>query len=140
MKAFFTLLVLSFLFWSPTVRADGPDDEYVSIYSQIEQGDTLNEKGKTAAALTNYAAAEKSLKVFKKNYPDWNPKIVTYRLKYLAGKIASPPVQPPPGANPTNTPAAAPTNAPAALTTNAPAARRSRAGSQTCHAPAVRRK
>jgi Flp pilus assembly protein TadD len=120
MKAFFTLLVLSLLVWSPNVRADGPDDEYVSIYSQIEQGDTLNEKGKTASALTNYVAAEKALKLFKKNYPDWNPKIVTYRLKYLAEKITSLPVQPPPGANSTNAPAAAPTNAPTTMTTNAP--------------------
>jgi Flp pilus assembly protein TadD len=120
MKAFFTLLVLSLLLWSPSVRADGPDDEYVGIYSQIEQADNLNEKGKTAPALTNYVAAEKALKVFKKNYPDWNPKIVTYRLKYLAGKIATLPAQTPPGANSTNAPAPALTNAPATMTTNAP--------------------
>src|SRR2546426_349351 len=69
------------------VRAEGPDEQYVAIYNVIQQADTLENSGQPTEALTKYVAAQSSLQRFQKTYPDWNPKVVAFRLNYLAGKI-----------------------------------------------------
>ncbi len=121
MKRIFTVIIFSLVILLPAARAEGPDDQYVSIYNIIQQGDTFNEKGQAASAMAKYAEAETELKRFHANYPDWNIKVVNYRLKYLAAKITELSSQPPPPAV-TNTPAAPATNAPAEISTNAPPA------------------
>src|SRR6185312_5233527 len=88
MKTIVALLAFSLLLLSSTARADGPDDQYVTIYNLIQQGDTLSEKGQSAPAMTKYAEAQTALKRFQSGYPDWNPKVVKFRLKYLAEQIA----------------------------------------------------
>ncbi len=123
MKRFLTVMILSLFILSPAARADGPDDQYVTIYNLIQQGDTSNEKGDSAAAMSKYAEAQGELKRFAANYPDWNIKVVKYRLKYLGEKITTLSSQPPPpamtnapasGSSMTNAPAVAPVPAPAA--------------------------
>ena len=108
MKSLYTALIFSLLFLAPMARADGPDDQYVSIYNLIQQGDTLAEKGHAASAMARYAEAQGVLKRFQSNYPDWNVKVVKYRLKYLQGKITQLSSQPKTVAPPTNPPSAAP--------------------------------
>ena len=50
-------------------------------------------------ALDQYIEAQGELQKFQKIYPDWNPKIVSFRLKYLAEKIAEVTAQLPPATN-----------------------------------------
>jgi tetratricopeptide (TPR) repeat protein len=88
MKRFITWIVFSSLFVAPLARADGPDDQYVTIYNLISQADGLNDKGQIPEAMAKYAEAESALKRFQMVYPDWNLKVVKFRLKYLDGKIA----------------------------------------------------
>ena len=64
------------------------DDQYIVIYGLIQQADTLAGSGRPQAALTQYADAQQELAKFEKVYPSWNPKIVNFRLSYVAGKIA----------------------------------------------------
>src|SRR4051812_31039802 len=66
---------------------NGPDDKYVFIYSLIQEGDGLKQKGEGKAAVDRYTQAEKSLKDLRALYPDWNKKIVDYRLDYLADRL-----------------------------------------------------
>ena len=90
MKALVVGLVLACLLFSPSVRADSPDDQYVNIYALIEQGDTLSDKGNADAARAKYIDALKQLKQFQTDNPHWNVGTVKYRLDYLNTKLAAP--------------------------------------------------
>ena len=111
MKRFLAWMVLFSLVIAPLARAEGPDDQYVGIYSIITQADDLNAKGQIAPAMAKYAEAQGALKRFQLTYPDWNVKVVKFRLKYLDGKIAQLSAQ-------SAAAAAAATNAPPATATN----------------------
>lgn len=78
------LLLLSLLC---VARADGPDDEYVQIYSLIQQGDAANGSGNPRAAAERYLEAQAALQRLQKVYPQWNDKVVKYRLNYVAEKL-----------------------------------------------------
>lgn len=74
---------------SPMARAQGnPDDQYLIIYAIIQQGDAFDNSGEPRRALEDYAGAQDDLQKFQKVFPDWNPRIVKFRLNYLAEKIA----------------------------------------------------
>ena len=95
-------------------RAEGPDDQYIGIYNLIQEADKLNNGGQPREALPKYLQAQSALQRFQKGYPDWNTRIVSFRLNYLSDKISAlsawaPPAASaaPPGASP-----AAPTAAP----------------------------
>lgn len=88
MKQICALLVLLMLS-SYGVQAVGPDQDYVRIYSEIQQAGALESTDRGAQALAGYLAAHEKLLQFQKGYPDWNPKIVKFRLNYLARKIAA---------------------------------------------------
>ena len=78
----------------------------------MQQADTLDSSGQPRQALAQYIQVQDELQKFQKIYPDWSPRIVSFRLKYLAEKIAEltaklpvipqsgtpPPAPPPPGA------------------------------------------
>src|ERR1035438_6485678 len=92
---FFALLALALLLGSSPVRADGPDDEYMQIYNLIQQADTLATSGKPTLAKAKYQEAQTALKSFQKEYPEWNVKLVAYRLNYVLGKLAALTQKPP---------------------------------------------
>jgi Flp pilus assembly protein TadD len=97
-----------FVFWvltlsvSPLARAQSnPDDQYLIIYALIQQGDTFDNSGEPRRALDDYTEAQTDLQKFQRVFPDWNPKIVNFRLSYLAERIAEvtaklPSTKPPP--------------------------------------------
>ena len=113
MKRLIALLILILAARLPPARAQqGPDDQYIIIYSLMQQADTLDSSGQPRQALAQYIQVQDELQKFQKVYPDWSPRIVNFRLKYLAEKIAEltaklpvipqsgtpPPAPPPPGA------------------------------------------
>ena len=69
--------------------AEGPDDQYVRIYNLIQQADSLQANGQPSQALTKYLEAQSGLQRFKKGYPEWNVKVVNFRLNYLGAKVAA---------------------------------------------------
>jgi tetratricopeptide (TPR) repeat protein len=80
-----------------TARAQqSADSQYLNLYSVIQQADGLAGSGDLRQALAKYIEAQAQLQQFQNAFPDWNPKIVTFRLKYLAGKIADLTAQLPP--------------------------------------------
>jgi hypothetical protein len=89
------LLVLALLLGVLPVWADGPDDEYLQIRSLIQQADDLNTGGKTAPATAKYQEAKAALTSFQRTYPDWNAKLVAFRLSYLVQKVAALTEKPP---------------------------------------------
>jgi hypothetical protein len=85
---------------APRAAAAEPEDEYARIYALIQEADTLG-SSQPAQALTRYKAAQTALQQFQKLHPDWNRRVVSYRLNYLEFKIGpaltnSPPAVTPP--------------------------------------------
>jgi tetratricopeptide (TPR) repeat protein len=87
MKQLFAGLALCMFFAASPVHAQSADDQYVGIYSLIQQGDTLSEANHPKEALTSYREAQNSLQRFQTAYPDWNRLVVNFRLNYLNNQI-----------------------------------------------------
>jgi len=84
-------------------RAAGPDDEYLDIYNEILQGDSLQQNSHAAAAAAKYLQAQTALQELKAGHPSWNSDIISFRLDYLAEQLRSlakflPPANAPPPA------------------------------------------
>jgi Flp pilus assembly protein TadD len=119
MKCLVALLILSAALLPPArAQNGGPDDQYIIIYTLMQQADSSDSSGQPRQALAQYVQVQGELQKFQKIYPDWNPRIVSFRLNYLAEKIAEVtaklPVVPPSG-----TPSPAPPAPGAALSASA---------------------
>jgi len=89
MKYFAALVGLAFAFVVLQARGQStPDDQYVSIYSLIQQADSLQAAGQARQALTEYSQALEQLQKFQKVFPDWNARIVSFRLNYVGQKVS----------------------------------------------------
>ena len=69
--------------------ADDAETRYLRIHELIDQGDSLNKGGERDAAKAKYQEAHSALVSFKQRHPTWNVKVVSYRLNYLADRIAT---------------------------------------------------
>ena len=119
MKFHAALAIFLFVAGLSSARAQqDADDQYIAIYGLIQQADTFAGSGQPQSALTQYTAVQSELLKFQKIFPVWNPKIVSFRLNYVAGKIAGlkaqipepkapAPVPPATNARPPGTPAPA---------------------------------
>lgn len=84
--------ILSFCLWLllavlPEARAAVADDQYVEIYGMMEEADRLGGSAQPRAAVTKYLEAQAGLRRLQTEQPDWNSKIVNYRLSYIAQKL-----------------------------------------------------
>jgi len=70
-----------------SAQAQSPEDQYVRIYNLIQQADALNGNGQFPQALPKYLEAQSALQRIQKVSPEWNPKVVNFRLNYIAEKI-----------------------------------------------------
>jgi len=81
------VVAATFLFAPIFLRGQSPDDRYVHIYSLIEEADKLTSSGQFRPALTKYLEARTAIKELQHTYPDWSPKLVTYRLEYVSSRL-----------------------------------------------------
>ncbi len=63
------------------------DDLYLESFHLIQQGDGFLKAGNKAAALSKYRQAESGLVDFRRLYPDVAPKMVAFRMNYVAEKV-----------------------------------------------------
>jgi len=111
MKRVFGLVILGFALG--TACAQNLDDEYVQLFNLIQEADGLSSVH-PSQALAKYLEAQKGLQQLRNGSPDWNPKMVAFRLSYVTSKIAAlAPDALVAGAN-----SAAVTNAPATISTS----------------------
>jgi len=80
------LIAISF-----SVHAQSSEEQYVRIYNLIQQADALNGNGQFTQALPKYLEAQSALQRIQKFNPTWNPKVVSYRLSYIAERIEAGP-------------------------------------------------
>ncbi|HTB86256.1 MAG TPA: hypothetical protein VK742_21590, partial [Candidatus Sulfotelmatobacter sp.] len=83
--AAFILIAAALVFLAPPAVAQ--DDDYLTVYSVIEQADSLAANGRTAQAHAKYLEAQRDLAAFKQDNPNWNNQMVSYRMDYVADKI-----------------------------------------------------
>ena len=121
MSRLFALLITVFL---TGVLWAGPDDDFVEIYQLIQQTDAQRENGRFTEARAGYERAKTLLLALKKGYPEWNERVIAYRLRYVAEKLAVLPAADP-AAPPGSTPGATAEALPEALPGSSPAASRS---------------
>lgn len=65
----------------------GPDDDFVAAYQLIQQTDAERERGELSRARDGYLKAQEMLRALKRSYPQWNDRVVAYRLRYVAEKL-----------------------------------------------------
>ena len=70
-----------------TAHAQTPDEKYVGIYHLIQEADALNDAGKIREAVSRYVEAQNALKNFQSVHPEWNERIVKFRLDYIAARL-----------------------------------------------------
>ena len=83
--AFFIMLFVAGILCARAQQS--ADAQYLDLCGLIQQADGLAKSGDLHQALAGYTSAQAQLQQFQHAYPEWNPKIITFRLKYLAGKI-----------------------------------------------------
>jgi len=128
MSRFAALLVALLFAVSLSVRAQSSEEQYVRIYNLIQQADALNGNGQFTQALPKYLEAQSALQRIQKFNPTWNPKVVGYRLSYIAERIeAGPGVA---SSTPVRKPAPTPTTPPTGAETVS-----SKSEAQTATAP-----
>lgn len=84
------LLSVLVLAWNgnlATTRGAAADDQYLKIFTSIEQADELVAKNKSVEAKTKYLEAQKQLHQFRRTFPTYNAKLVNFRLNDLNNKI-----------------------------------------------------
>ena len=109
----FRRVLIVLILFTGIVRA-GPDDDFVEIYQLIQTTDAQRENGRFAEARAGYTRAREQLQKLKKEYPDWNERVVVYRLRYVAEKLSQLPA-PAPDAGPAAADRAPATTAPTAV-------------------------
>ena len=88
MKRIAALLSLIFVAGILCARAQQTaDSQYVNLCGLIQQADGLANSGNLRGALAEYTSVQTQLQQFQHGFPEWNPRIITFRLKYLAEKI-----------------------------------------------------
>jgi Flp pilus assembly protein TadD len=95
-----------------SASAQSSEEQYVRIYNLIQQADALQAAGQVEQALPKYLEANTALQRIKRISPDWQPKVVGYRLNYLAEKIAAIPGAKPVATETTAPDSSGPTTAP----------------------------
>lgn len=94
MKHLRALIVALFIVVGWTTQAQSPDEQYVGIFTTIQQADALLASGDAHTAVARYLDAQAALRKLRTVYPNWNPKVVQFRLDYVAGKVAGVTVKP----------------------------------------------
>jgi hypothetical protein len=83
------ILVLGLLSALAPARADDAEDQYLQVLYSVKQAAELEASGSLAPAKAKYQQALKELVDLQRANPDWNSKMVIFRVNNLAEKITA---------------------------------------------------
>ena len=64
------------------------DEKYIGIYNLMQQADGFAQTGNPGEAVAAFTDAQNQLLQVQKQFPNWNPNIVSFRLSQISDKIA----------------------------------------------------
>jgi Flp pilus assembly protein TadD len=82
-------LFLLAIFTSHVNAAALPQEQFLQIYLLIQEGEKLETANQKASARSLYQVSEERLGKLNKKFPEWEPTIVKYRLRYCQDKLES---------------------------------------------------
>jgi Flp pilus assembly protein TadD len=88
MTRFIGLIGLVWLLSAAGAAAQGPEDQYMHIYSLLQEADHCNDAGQAREALAKYTEAQAALAKFPTLFPGWNENLIRFRLNYVTSKLA----------------------------------------------------
>ena len=89
MKLFPATLLLLLALLATAQAQQLADEKYIGIYNLIQEADTLVSAGHPSDALAVFETAQEQLQRLQKQFPNWSPNVVNYRLTDLAQKITA---------------------------------------------------
>lgn len=81
----FSALIVSLAMFGGVAQAAGPDDQYLNIYTLIQQADELSKDPQLA--VEKYTQAKAGLLKMQSAYPTWNTDVIKFRLEYVTDKL-----------------------------------------------------
>ncbi len=66
---------------------ESPQDQYLKIYLLIQEADKLETAGQKASARERYQVSNQRLQDLQREFPNWEPTIVKFRIKYTDDKV-----------------------------------------------------
>ena len=64
------------------------DDKYIGIYGLLQQAEHLAATGDPGEVLAAYTDVQRHFQQFQKQFPTWNPNIVSFRLNHINDTVA----------------------------------------------------
>ena len=89
MKLFPATLLLLLALLATAQAQQLADEKYIGIYNLIQEADTLVSSGHPGDALAVFETAQEQLQRLQKQFPNWSPNVVNYRLTDLTQKITA---------------------------------------------------
>jgi len=83
-----TLLAALFLLGAGWAATLSPQDQFLQLYFSLQEAQQLEDKQQFASARDHYKDINEKLETLKKSYPDWEPTIVNFRIKFVRDKLA----------------------------------------------------
>ncbi|CAB4244089.1 protein of unknown function [Methylacidimicrobium sp. AP8] len=76
--------------WAGHARAVqvSPQDRFLEAYVTLREADRLAAARDYAGAERGYQQALAQLSEIRRNYPDWEPAVIRYRIRYATGRLA----------------------------------------------------
>jgi tetratricopeptide (TPR) repeat protein len=68
--------------------ASSPQDQFLQLYFLIQEGEKLESESQKSSAYVRYEESLKRLKALQKEFPDWEPSIVSFRIRYVTDKLS----------------------------------------------------
>ena len=84
------LVALTWFLAMPLARGQDLNEQYLHIHDIVQQAENYKTIGQPDKALAKFKEAQTALLAFQHQHPDWYPRMVTFRLSYLADKINPP--------------------------------------------------
>jgi hypothetical protein len=89
MKRHLALLILALACVLSTGVVHAQDDQYIRVYTLIQEAENLEERNENAQALARFLEAQTALTAFQKGNPNWNIEVVKFRATFLESRIAA---------------------------------------------------
>lgn len=80
-------LIVAFCLALPAGLSAGVEEDFAAVAAMIQRGDKLLQEGRDRAAMREYQQAQEALLKLGKVYPQWDPQVVAFRLRYVSERL-----------------------------------------------------